>query len=84
MLIDSFKLNINNIHRIDIVVGGYHDQDVVRFPMKLVYIIDDGNIFERITNRGYIYCRNDNDKIRWNTIKMKLGDSLKKCYILFI
>ena len=37
LLIDSDKIDISNINRIDIVVGGDHGQGTFRFPMKILY-----------------------------------------------
>ena len=39
MLIDSGDIDILNISRIDIVVGGDHGQGAFRFPMKILYIM---------------------------------------------
>ena len=83
ILIDLFKVNINNMDRIDIVVGGDHGQDVFRFPMKLICIMDDEEMFEREVHVSYVYCRKDNGMICKNIIIMKLGESFKKYYIIF-
>ena len=44
MLIDSGDIDIFNISRIDIVVGGDHGQGAFRFPMKILYIMK-GRLF---------------------------------------
>ena len=72
MLIEYFNLNVNNINQIDIVVGGYHSQDLFRFPMKLIYVMGNGEIFERVTNIGYIPCRKYYCSIFKNTIIIKV------------
>ena len=48
LLIESSDINISNINRIDIVVGGDHGQRAFRFPMKLLYIMNNGIRHERI------------------------------------
>ena len=45
--------------------------------------MDDGKIFEGITNVVYIHYRKYNGTILKNTIIMKLGESFKNYYILF-
>ena len=41
----SLKVNVNNIDRIDIVVRGDHGQGVFHFSMKLIYVIDDEEMY---------------------------------------
>ena len=48
MLIDSGDIDILNISRIDIVVGGDHGQGAFRFPMKILYIMNDDTRHESI------------------------------------
>ena len=60
MLIDSGDIDILNINRIDIVVGGDHGQGAFRFPMKILYIMNNGNRHESIQPVGYILCKKDN------------------------
>ena len=48
MLIYSGDIDIFNISRIDIVVGGDHGQGAFRFPMKILYIMNNGNRHESI------------------------------------
>ena len=47
ILISSFKVNVDNIDRTDIVVGGDYSQGAFQLPMKLIYVMDDEEIFER-------------------------------------
>ena len=82
-MIDSFKEDVNNFDRINIVVGRDYGKGIYRFHTKLMYVIDDEEIFERITNIGYIYCRKDNRTILKNTIITKFEESFKNHYILF-
>ena len=52
MLIESGDIDISNINRIDIVVGGDHGQGVFRFPMKILYIMNDDTRHESIQPVG--------------------------------
>ena len=54
MLIDSGEIDILEIKRIDIVVGGDHGQGAFRFPMKILYIMNDDTRHESIQPMGYI------------------------------
>ena len=76
MLIDSGDIDILNISRIDIVVGGDHGQGAFRFPMKILYIMKDDTRHESIQPVGYILCKKDNGIILKNTIIKDLGDSI--------
>ena len=76
MLIDSGDINISNIKRIGIVVGGDHGQGAFRFPMKILYIMKDDTRHESIQPVGYILCKKDNGIILKNTIIKDLGDSI--------
>ena len=60
MLINSGDIDILNINRIGIVVGGDHGQGVFRFPMKIFYIMNDDTRHESIQPVGYILCKKDN------------------------
>ena len=51
---------IYNINRIDIVDGGDHGQEAFRFPMKILYIMNNGTRHESIQPVGYILCKKDN------------------------
>ena len=52
LLIGSGDINLSNIDRIDTVLGVYHSQGVFRFPMKIVYIINNGKKHESIQPVG--------------------------------
>ena len=54
MLIEFSNLNVNNIHQIDIVAWGKHNQGANRFSMILVYVMDNGMILKRMKNVDYI------------------------------
>ena len=77
-LINSFKVDVNNIDKIKIVVGRDHGQGVFLFPMKLIYVMDDEEIFERITNIDYIRYRKDNGTILKKIIVTKLWRIIQK------
>ena len=74
MSIESGDIDIYNVDRTDIVVGGDHGQGSFRFPMKILYIMNNGNIHESIQPVGYILCKKDNRIILNNTIIKDLGD----------
>ena len=42
LLIESGDIDISNINIIDIVIGGDHGQGAFRFPMKILYIMNNG------------------------------------------
>ena len=65
-----------DMNRIDIVVGGDYGQWAFRFPMKILYIMNNGNRHESIQPVGYILCKKDNGIILKNTIIKDLGDSI--------
>ena len=48
MLIESGDIDKSNITRIDMVVGSDHGQGAFRFPMKILYIMNNGNRHESI------------------------------------
>ena len=63
LLIESGDINLSNIDRIDridIVVGGNHGKGVFRFPMKILYIINNEKKHESIQPMGYILCKENN------------------------
>ena len=41
MLINSGDIDINEMNRTDIVVGGDHGQGTFQFPMKILYIMNN-------------------------------------------
>ena len=55
LLIESSDINISNINRIDIVVGDDHGQGAFRFPIKILYIMNNGTRHESIQPVGYIF-----------------------------
>ena len=75
--IESGDIDISDISRIDIVVGGDHGQGAFRFSMKILYTINNGNIHESIQSVGYILYKKDNGIILKNTIIEDLGNSIK-------
>ena len=77
-LINYLKVNINNVHRIDAVVGKYHDQGTFRFPIKLIDAMDDKENIEREAHVGYIHCRKNTGTILKSIIIMKLGELFNK------
>ena len=52
LLIESGDIDILNINKIDIVVGSDHGQGAIRFPMKILYIMNDGTRHESIQPVG--------------------------------
>ena len=68
LLIDSGNIDICDINRIDIVVGGDHGQGTFQFPMKILYTMNNGKRHESIQLMGCILCKNDNGIILKNTI----------------
>ena len=77
ILIYSGDIDILNINRIDINVGGYYGQGAFRFPMKILYIMNDDTRHESIQPMGYILCKKDNGIILKNTIITDHGESIK-------
>ena len=76
LLIESSDIDISNINRIDIIVGGDHGQEAFRFPMKIFYIMNNGIRHESIQPVGYIFCKKANGIILKNTIIKDLSDSI--------
>ena len=76
MLIESGDIDISNINRIDIVVGGDHGQGAFRFPMKILCIMNNSNRHESIQPVGYILCKKDNGIILKNIIIKYFGNSI--------
>ena len=60
LVIESGDINLSDINRIDIVVGGYYGQGAFRFPMKILHIINNGKRHESIQPVGYRLCKKDN------------------------
>ena len=61
--IESGDVNLSDIGRIDIVVGGDHGQRAFRFPMKILYIMNNKKRHESVQPVGYILCKKDNGLI---------------------
>ena len=70
LLIESGDIDISNINRIDIFVVGDHCQWVFRFPMKILYIMNNRNRYESIQPVGYILCKKNKGVI------LKIRDSV--------
>ena len=69
-------ISICDINRIDIVVGDDYGQGAFRFPMKILYIMNNGNRHESKQPMGYILCKKDNGIILKNIIIKDIGDSI--------
>ena len=76
LLIESGDIDLSNIIRIEIVVGGDHGQGAFRFPMKILYAMNNGIRHESIQPVGYILCKKDNGIILNNTTIKDPGDSI--------
>ena len=68
LLINSKQLKVNEISRIDIIVGGDHGQGNFRFLMKLLFVVKNTKNIERTSSIAYILCKKDNGGILKNTI----------------
>ena len=44
LLIKSNQLKVNEISRIDVIVGGDHGQGAFTFPMKLLFVMKSGKM----------------------------------------
>ena len=77
MLVKSNILNLDDLSRIDTVIGGDHGRGAFRCPMKLIYVMKSSNFFERESSVAYFLCKKNNGEILKNTIIHKLQDSLK-------
>ena len=62
ILIDSSDIDINEMNRIDIVVGGDHRQGDF-FPMKILNIMNSGKSHKSIQPVDYILCTHTNSLI---------------------
>ena len=60
MLIESGNINIYDINRIDIVLESDHGLGEFQFPMKILYIMNNGKRHESIQPMGYILCKKGN------------------------
>ena len=57
LLIKCNLIIIDNISRINVVVGGDHGQGTFRFPMKLLFIMKSSKNIERESSVAYILCK---------------------------
>ena len=76
MFIDSGDIIFYEINRIDIVVGGYQGRGLFSFPMKVVYIMNNGKRCESVQPVGCILCKKGNDIILKNITIKDLGGSI--------
>ena len=60
IFIESGDINVFNIERIDIVIGGIHNQGSFRLPMKVLYIMNNRKRDESIQPVSYILFKKDN------------------------
>ena len=60
LLIEYGDINVSDIDSIDIVVNGDYGQRSFHFPMKILYIMNNGNRHESIQPMGFILCKKDN------------------------
>ena len=76
LLIESSDINLSDIDRINIIVGGDHGQGEFRFPMKILHIMNNEKRHESIQPTDYILCKKNNVLILKSTIIKELGDSI--------
>ena len=76
MLIDSDDIDIYKINRIDIVVSDNHGQGAFRYPMKILYIMNNSKRHESIQSVGCVLCKKYNGIILKNVIIKHIGDSI--------
>ena len=72
-----YLLKVNDISRIDIIVGSDHGQGVFRFSIKLLFVMKSSKNVEHESSVAYILCKKDNGDILKNTIIDKIQDSFK-------
>ena len=75
LFINSKKLKVNEISRIDVIVIGDHGQRAIRFPMKLLIVMKASKNLEHASSDTYILCKKDYGSILKNTIIEKLHES---------
>ena len=68
LLVKSTLLNLDDISRINLIIGGDHGQGAFRFPLKLLFVMKSSKNVERESSVAYILCRKDNGEIFKNTI----------------
>ena len=74
--IDSGKIDLSDVDRIDTVVVDDHGQRTFRFPMKILYIMNNEKRYENIQPVNYILYKKDNGIILKNILIKDLGDSI--------
>ena len=77
LLVKFNLLNLNDLSRIDVVIGGDHGQGAFRFLMKLLFVMKSFKNVERESSVAYILCKKGNGEILKNKIIKKLQDSFK-------
>ena len=77
LLVKSSMLNLDDLSRIDVAIRSDHGQGVLRFPMKLLFVMKSSKNVERESIVAYILCKNGNREILKNTIMNKIQDSFK-------
>ena len=50
-------INLDDLSRIDVVIGGDHSQGAFKFPMKLLFIMKSSKNIERENSVAYILCK---------------------------
>ena len=55
LLIKSKQLKVNEIYRIDVVVGGDHGPGAFRFPVKLLFVMKYSKNLERTSSVAYTF-----------------------------
>ena len=68
LLVKSTLINLDDISRINLIIGGDHGQGAFRFPLKLLFVMKSSKNVERESSVAYILCRKDNGEIFKNTI----------------
>ena len=77
LLIKCNLIIIDEISKIDIIVGSDHGQGTFRFPMKLLFIMKSYKNIVRESSVVYILCKKGNGDVLKNTITDKLQESFK-------
>ena len=77
LLVKYNILNLGDLSRIDVAIGGDHGQGAFRSPMKLLFVMTSSKNFERESRVAYILSKQNNGEILKNTIINKLQDSFK-------
>ena len=63
LLIKCNLIIIDDISRIDFIVGGDHGQGAFRFPLKLLFDMKSETNVDRTSTDTYILCQKDNGGI---------------------